>query len=67
MYQLLGLRKTGSTKPEQEYELILKDLEKQTRGYSHTTKYGSEAQVREMLKNGGMNDTEIDAYFGRAS
>ena len=67
MYRVLGLRKTDSTEPEQEYELILKDLENQKSGYIMETEYGTEAGVRAMLKKGGLTDAQIDIYFMQAS
>ena len=67
MYQVLGLCKIANTEPEQQYELILKDLENKSPGYVQTTEYGTEAQVRAMLKNGGMTETRINIYSERAS
>ena len=36
------------------------------RGYLQTTKYGTEIQVRELLKQCGVTDPEIDQLFERA-
>jgi hypothetical protein len=66
MYQVIGLCKTGNTEPEQEYELRLRDKENTKPGYLLTSEYGTEAEVRAMLKNGGMADAQIDVYFGHA-
>jgi hypothetical protein len=66
MYQVLGLRKTDRTEPEQEYELRLRDKENTKPGYTFETEYGTEAQVRAMLKNGGRTAAEIDVYFEQA-
>ena len=54
MYQVLGLRKTDRAEPEQEYELRLRDKENTKPGYVQETEYGTEGQVRAMLRNGGM-------------
>ena len=67
MYRVLGLRKTATTEPEQEYELVLKDLENKKTGYTQTTKYGTEGEVRTILKDGGLTEAQIDYYFTRAA
>ena len=67
MYQVLGIRKTAKTKPEQEFELRLRDKENTKPGYLHTTEYGTEAEVRTMLKDGGMPDAQIDILFAQAT
>jgi len=66
MYQVLGIRKTPRTEPEQEYELRLRDKENNRPGYIQTTEYGTEVEVRTMLKDGGMTDAQIDVLFATA-
>jgi hypothetical protein len=66
MYQVLGLCKTNRTAPEQEYELRLRDKENIKPGYTQSTEYGAEAQVRAMLRNGGMTEAQIDVLFAQA-
>ena len=39
---------------------------KHQKGYLQTTKYGSETEVRELLKSSGVPDAEIDQLFERA-
>jgi hypothetical protein len=63
MFKVLGLRKTGVAGPGQKYELILKDLENQKPGYVQSTEYGTEGEIRAMLKGGGLTDAQIDVYF----
>jgi hypothetical protein len=62
MYKILDLRKIPNTDPQQ-YELRLNDSENKKPGYVMDTEYGTEEQVRAMLKNGGLNDARIDLYF----
>jgi hypothetical protein len=65
-WKVVGLRRTLSTGPH-EYELILHDPDEATKGYVMTNRYGTEAQVRAMLKAGGMLEAEIDLLFAQAS
>ena len=38
---------------------------KNQKGYFRTTKYGSETQVRALLKSRGVSDAEIDQIFDK--
>lgn len=63
--KVMGLRKLANTQP-QRYELFLYDTAEKTRGYVMTTKYGTEEEIRAMLKNGGMIEGQIEFYFAQA-
>ena len=39
---------------------------KRQKGYLRTTKYGTETQMRQLLKLSGIPDAEIDQLFDRA-
>jgi hypothetical protein len=65
MYTVLSLRIIPNTNPQQ-YELGLHDSENEKPGYEKNTEYGTEEQVRAMLKNGGLSDAQIDLYFAGA-
>jgi len=65
MFEVINLFKTGKKDP-QIFVLVLKDLDNTTKGYAQTTRHGTESQLREYLKNGGMSDTKIDDAFNRA-
>jgi hypothetical protein len=62
MYKVVGLQKIPNTDPQQ-YDLWLNDSENKKPGYVMETVYGTEEQVRAMLKNGGLGDAQIDLYF----
>jgi hypothetical protein len=64
-FQIIGLRKTGKT-DEWEFELVMKDLENTTRGYTFTTKYGSEAAIREALLDAEVSQIEVQRLFASA-
>jgi hypothetical protein len=64
--RVLGLRKLLNTNP-QKYELRLHDAANEIRGYFQTTRYGTEGEIRAMLKDGGLTDGQIEFYFARAS
>jgi hypothetical protein len=66
MLKVLGLRKLPENRMKQEYELMLKDLENTKPGYTFETVYGTEAEVRTMLKNGGMSEAQVDICFAQA-
>jgi hypothetical protein len=63
--RVLGLIKVSNTDPQQ-YELRLHDSENKKPGYVWTTEYGTEDEIRAMLKNGGMTPGQIDLYLSRA-
>lgn len=65
MFEVIGLVKTGTTEP-QKFTLVLKDLENTTKGYTQTTKHGTESQLRELLKESGMSDAKINDAFSQA-
>lgn len=65
MFEVINLLKTGKKDP-QIFMLVLKDVDNTTKGYTQTTEHGTESQVREYLKNGGMSETKIDEAFRRA-
>jgi hypothetical protein len=65
MYKVLGLQKIPNTDP-QKYGLQLHDSENKKSGYERNTEYGTEEQIRAMLKNGGLSDAQIDLYFAAA-
>jgi hypothetical protein len=65
MYKVLGLQRIPNTNP-QEYELRLRDSENKKSGYVMDTEYGTEEQIRAMLKNGGLSDAQVDLYFAAA-
>jgi hypothetical protein len=58
---VIGLRKTENKDP-QEFKLKFKDSENKDKA-AVTTKYGSEPQLRTLLKNGGMSNPEIAHLF----
>jgi hypothetical protein len=62
MYKVLSLRRIPNRDP-QEYELQLHDSENKKSGYERNTEYGTEEQIRAMLKNGGLSEAQIDLYF----
>jgi hypothetical protein len=66
MFQVLGLRKVPDTDP-QEYELRLKDKENTKPGYIGRMEYGTEAEVRVMLRDGGMSESDIERLFKQAA
>jgi hypothetical protein len=66
MFQVFGLRKVPDTDP-QEYELRLKDKENMKPGYIGRMEYGTEAEVRVMLKDGGMSESDVDRLFKQAA
>ncbi|MGP8251305.1 MAG: hypothetical protein ACLQHF_04675 [Terracidiphilus sp.] len=65
MYKVLGLQKIPGSDP-QEYELRLHDSENKKPGYVMDTEYGTEEQMRAMLKNGGLSDAQTDLFFAGA-
>jgi hypothetical protein len=65
MFQLIGLTKVANTDP-QKYTLAYRDLEDRTKGYTFSTKHGTEEQLRAALKE-SMTPLEIDVLFGRAA
>jgi hypothetical protein len=66
MYQVLGLRKVANTDP-QEFEIRLKDNENTKPGYTMTTDYGTEPDLRIRLKDAGMQEADIERLFAQAS
>ena len=62
MYKILGIQQIPNTDPQQ-YELRLHDSENKKPGYLWDSEYGTEEQVRAMLKNGGLNDAKVELYF----
>jgi hypothetical protein len=66
MYQVLGLRKTQNTEPQQ-FELQLRDKENLQHGYEMDTLFGTEPELRARLKEAGMVEAEIDRLFWQAS
>jgi hypothetical protein len=64
--RVLGLRRLVGTNP-QAYELRLYDMTEETRGYFQTTRYGTEEEVRAILKVGKLSEGQIEFYFARAS
>lgn len=67
MYNVLGLSKTNSPLPEQEYELVFRDSENQKPGYVRSSVYGTEAGIRAALKTGGLAEAQIEALLEQAS
>jgi hypothetical protein len=65
MIQVHNLRKVGNEQPE-EFELVFKDLETKNEGYYQTIIYGTEAYLREVLRNGGIPGPSIDYLFKNA-
>jgi hypothetical protein len=65
MIQVIALRAVGYQTPR-EYELVLKDLDNVNKGYMQSTKYGTEAELTELLSNGGMLSAEIVELFAHA-
>lgn len=66
MIQLINIVKVPNTEP-QKYRLHFKDAEKHSlrKGYEFESLDGYEAELRERMKNGGMSDAEIDAWFAQ--
>jgi hypothetical protein len=62
---VLGLNRVGNADP-QEFVLVLEDLENKKSGYIWTTEYGTEPEVRAILKNGGKPEPKVDALFNHA-
>jgi len=59
------LRRVGNEKPE-EFELAFKDLENKNEGYYQTIVYGTEAYLREALRNCGIAAPAIENLFRNA-
>jgi hypothetical protein len=65
MYPVRGLRKVTNSNPQQ-FELWLTDPKNKKDGYLFTTKYGTEPEVRTMLKEAGVPEADIDRLFRQA-
>ncbi|HWH56812.1 MAG TPA: hypothetical protein VN682_04220 [Terriglobales bacterium] len=67
MIEIGHLTKADNDEPP-HFELQYVDIEKRQRekGYFQTTKYGSEAELREVLKSQGMQEHQIDEWFAKA-
>jgi hypothetical protein len=65
MYPVRGLRKVNNSNP-QNFELWLTDPKNKKDGYLFTTKYGTEPEVRAMLKEAGLAEAAIDQLFRQA-
>jgi hypothetical protein len=65
MYPVRGLRKVNNSNP-QKFELWLTDPKNRKDGYMFTTKYGTEPEVRAMLKEAGVPEADIDKLFRQA-
>ena len=66
MIENVTIRKTSGDDPPL-YEVAYFDTEKKNeKGNLRTTKYGTEPQMRELLKSCGIADAEIDEYFETA-
>jgi hypothetical protein len=60
------VRKSSSDDPPR-FHVGYFDLERSDEtGYFGTTEYGTEKQMRELLKSHGVSEAEIDALFERA-
>ncbi len=68
MIQIVSIQKADNEEPP-HYELAYVDLEKKKneKGYFQTTKYGTEAELRKLLKSSEVPDIEIDRYFEEAN
>ena len=68
MIQVIGLQKADKDEPP-HFELAYVDLEKKKNeeGYFQTTKFGTEAEVRKLLRSGEVPDAEIDTHFENAN
>jgi hypothetical protein len=64
--KVLVLRRVPESDP-QRYELQYNDTNEKTHGYFHSTEYGTEEEIRSMLKNGGLTEGQIEFYFAKAS
>ena len=65
MMKITNLVKTADTTPP-EFTLVLKNSENTKRSYIHTTRRGTESQIRELLRRGGSSDSGINAAFNKA-
>jgi hypothetical protein len=65
MIRVHSLRKVGNEQPE-EFELAFKDLVNRSEGYYQTIVYGTEAYLREALRNGGIPGPAIENFFRTA-
>jgi hypothetical protein len=65
-FRVLGIRRLPDTDP-QEFELRLHDSENKKDGYVMNTEYGTESELRSMLKNGGIQEPAIDSLFKQAA
>jgi hypothetical protein len=66
MIEKVTIRKASSDEPPL-FEVAYFDTEKKDeKGYFRTTKYGTEPQMRELLKSCGILEAEIDDYFEAA-
>jgi hypothetical protein len=65
MYPVRGLGKVNNSNP-QKFELWLTDPKNEKDGYLFTTKYGTEPEVRAILKEAGLPEAAIDKLFGQA-
>jgi len=66
MIENVIVRQANSDEPPL-FEVEYFDLEqKDHEFYLRTTRYGSETEVRDLMKSGGVPDAEIDQHFERA-
>ncbi|HVM75802.1 MAG TPA: hypothetical protein VMT75_09180 [Candidatus Saccharimonadales bacterium] len=67
MIQIIGVRKADQEEMP-HFELIYVDLDKKEKekGYFQTTKYGTETELRRLLKDSGVPDADIDKFFRNA-
>ena len=68
MFQIIGLQKADKDEPP-HFELAYVDLEKKknNKEYFQTTKFGTEAELRKLLRSGEVADAEIDKHFENAN
>ncbi len=66
--KVVGVQKADNENPP-HFELAYVDLErkKNDKGYFQTTKFDTEAHLRELMKANEVPGDEIDTYFGTAA
>lgn len=62
MFTVVGLKKLADSGPHQ-YKLTLRDKENKNPNHEGIIHFGTRSQIRSMLKDGGLNDAEIDVMF----
>jgi hypothetical protein len=65
MFKVTELKKIADSGPQQ-YKLTVRDTEDTNPNHEGIIHFGTGSQIRSMLKDGGLNDAEIDVMFEAA-